>query len=215
MSETVELPQFPLGSCLLPFGILPLQIFEPRYHEMFTAIADGDGRFGVTLIERGSEVGGGDARSSVGTVAQLQQYQRAEDGRILLVAVGDEVQDVAEWLPDDPYPRAVVTLRDPEPGPAPADAATILEDLRDQTAALLALVGGGEPEQVAAELAETLGTSPREASDVDRWIWSLGVVLPWGAYDRQRLLRATGRSARLAILVEEIPGLLAVARATG
>ncbi|WP_415830929.1 LON peptidase substrate-binding domain-containing protein [Janibacter anophelis] len=56
------LPMFPLGTVLLPGNPLPLQVFEPRYLAMLRDIAGGDGRFGVVLIERGFEVGGGDQR---------------------------------------------------------------------------------------------------------------------------------------------------------
>nr|WP_238148157.1 LON peptidase substrate-binding domain-containing protein [Janibacter hoylei] len=49
---------FPLGTVLLPGQPLPLQVFEPRYLTMLRDVADGDGRFGVVLIDRGFEVGG-------------------------------------------------------------------------------------------------------------------------------------------------------------
>ena len=65
---------FPLGTVLLPGGVLPLQVFEPRYRQMVRDLLADDSRppeFGVVMIERGSEVGGGDARSTVGTLAQI------------------------------------------------------------------------------------------------------------------------------------------------
>src|SRR5690606_29131778 len=71
--------------------------------------------FGVVLIERGSEVGGEDVRTEVGTVARLIQAQRFDDGRWALVAVGQRRCRVVEWLPDDPYPRArIVDWPDPD-----------------------------------------------------------------------------------------------------
>ena len=64
---------FPLGTVLLPFAHLPLHIFEPRYRALVKDCLAGDGEFGVVLIERGHEVGGGDVRFGVGTVARIVQ----------------------------------------------------------------------------------------------------------------------------------------------
>ena len=102
------LPMFPLGSALLPGNPLPLQIFEPRYLTMLRDVAGGDRRFGVVLIERGFEVGGGDERFSIGTVATIEQLQPTADGRVRLLARGGDRFEVARWLPEDPYPRAEV-----------------------------------------------------------------------------------------------------------
>jgi Lon protease-like protein len=66
------LPMFPLGTVLLPGGVMPLHVFEPRYRQMIKDCMASDAEFGVTLIERGSEVGGGDVRSEVGTVARIR-----------------------------------------------------------------------------------------------------------------------------------------------
>ncbi|CAM4059130.1 LON peptidase substrate-binding domain-containing protein [Janibacter anophelis] len=98
---------FPLGTVLLPGNPLPLQVFEPRYLAMLRDIASGDGRFGVVLIERGFEVGGGDERFSIGTVAVVERVSPAAD-RIRLVARGTGRFEVVRWLDDDPYPRAEV-----------------------------------------------------------------------------------------------------------
>ena len=84
------LPMFPLGSPLLPGQPLPLQVFEPRYLAMLRDIAEGEGEFGVVLIERGFEVGGGDARFSVGCVASIERAKVMPDGRVRLLARGQE-----------------------------------------------------------------------------------------------------------------------------
>ncbi len=41
---------------------------------------DGSREFGVVLIERGSEVGGNDVRTFVGTVAQILDATELDDG---------------------------------------------------------------------------------------------------------------------------------------
>ena len=54
---------FPLSAVLFPYATMPLHVFEPRYRALMHDCLAGDRRFGVVLIERGSEVGGGDQRS--------------------------------------------------------------------------------------------------------------------------------------------------------
>ena len=52
-----ELPLFPLSAVLLPYGRMPLQIFEQRYLELVkSSMRSGDG-FGIVRIERGVEIG--------------------------------------------------------------------------------------------------------------------------------------------------------------
>ena len=79
---------FPLGTVLFPHAVLPLHVFEPRYRVMMRRCIDGDGEFGVVLIERGSEVGGGDARFDVGTIARIVQAAELDDGRFAIATVG-------------------------------------------------------------------------------------------------------------------------------
>lgn len=111
MTDAYELPMFPLGSVLFPYGVLPLHVFEPRYRALVRRCLEDDGRFGVVLIERGSEVGGGDTRFGSGTVARIVQAGELPDGRWAIVAMGTERISVHEWLPDDPFPRALVVPR--------------------------------------------------------------------------------------------------------
>src|SRR3954471_17426800 len=104
---------FPLGTVLFPHALLPLRVFEPRYRLMTERVLRGDGEFGVVLIERGSEVGGGDTRFGVGTVARVVQAQELPDGGYALATVGMRRIEIDRWLPDDPFPLAsVVDLED-------------------------------------------------------------------------------------------------------
>ena len=64
-------PMFPLGCVLFPEAILPLHVFEERYRVMVEEIMDTDRSFGVVLIERGNEVGGGEIRKEIGTLAEI------------------------------------------------------------------------------------------------------------------------------------------------
>ena len=58
-------PMFPLQSALLPGEALPLRIFEPRYSALVQdCLAPTTRSFGVVLISRGREVGGGDSAAT-------------------------------------------------------------------------------------------------------------------------------------------------------
>ncbi|WP_371820785.1 LON peptidase substrate-binding domain-containing protein [Tsukamurella sp. PLM1] len=141
-----ELPMFPLGAVLLPGEELPLRIFEPRYRAMIEHCLAADGRFGVVLIERGSEVGGGDVRTDVGTVAVIDRYVRKPDGGYTLTCLGTDRLRVVQWLPDDPYPRADVEIWPDDVQPA---------------VDLIPLLGKrDEIERLAARLARAQGFGP-------------------------------------------------------
>jgi Lon protease-like protein len=106
MSE--RLAMFPLNRGLVPGALLPLRLFEPRYLKMLDDCLDATSEFGVVLIERGSEVGGGDQRYDVGTVAAIVGVRTIEDGTTLMIARGTERLRVSAWLEDDPYPQALI-----------------------------------------------------------------------------------------------------------
>src|ERR1700678_2464646 len=103
-----RLGMVPLSAVLYPHAEIPLHVFEPRYRVLMRDCLAGDSRFGVVLIERGAEVGGGDQRMAVGTRAVITKAAALSDGRWLLMARGDTRIRVGEWLADDPYPLAMV-----------------------------------------------------------------------------------------------------------
>src|SRR4051812_40380762 len=103
-----RLAMFPLATVLLPGAFLPLHVFAPRYQELVRDCLAGDQEFGGALLERGSEVGGGDTRTVVGTVARIVEASELGEGRWALATVGTRRIRVTEWLADDPYPVAEV-----------------------------------------------------------------------------------------------------------
>lgn len=188
---TRTLPMFPLGSVLVPHALLPLHVFEPRYRELLADVLDGDGEFGVVLIERGHEVGGDDVRGDLGTVARVIQAERFDDGRAAVVAAGTHRFRVERWLPDDPYPRAEVTeLDDGVPGP---DAHELVDEVRVRLRRLLAR---------AAELGDDVAPVTADISD-DPTVASYHAtaLAPLGPYDTQRLLAIDDPEERLAALL--------------
>src|SRR3954451_2524045 len=103
------LPMFPLGNVLLPFMPLRLRVFEQRYLVMLSNLLQTEAaEFGVVLIERGQEVGGGEKRFRCGTVAEITTLG-TQDGFIGVLAEGRGRFRVDTWLDDDPHPRAEVT----------------------------------------------------------------------------------------------------------
>ena len=185
-----RLPMFPLGSVLFPGAILPLQVFEPRYRSLVGDVSASDNRFGVVLIERGSEVGGGDLRSNVGTVAELVRRGESEDGRILITAVGRERIRVEEWFEDDPYPIART-----EPFPDTAPSKDLLPAIQRCVGARRRLVALAIEMGATGQLLDLrLPTEPIDAT------WALCAAAPIGSFDRQRLLEMVGPAERLAEL---------------
>jgi Lon protease-like protein len=101
---------FPLGSVLLPAMPLPLRIFEQRYLKLLGDLVTSDRpEFGVVLIERGNEVGGGEKRSSIGTIASVTEIGTTQEF-LGLESFGSQRFRVNAWLPDDPYPLADIEL---------------------------------------------------------------------------------------------------------
>jgi Lon protease-like protein len=191
---------FPLGSVVMPGGVLPLHIFEPRYRELVRVCLDGDREFGVVLIERGSEVGGGDVRSSIGTAARIIEAEELPDGRWGLVAIGVRRLRVCEWFDDDPYPVADVEDW------AEADADGDLADLAGRLDAVAVrlrrvLAAKAELDEPAAP-----ATSVELTGDAVQDTYVLSVLAPFGPADSQRLLACAGpreRTALLEVLVAE------------
>jgi uncharacterized protein len=181
---------FPLGSVLMPGQILPLHVFEPRYRRLVGDCLEGDREFGVVLIERGSEVGGGDVRSLVGTMATLADAQATADGRWAVVAVGVRRIRVETWLDDEPYPRAVVSDW-PDATPS-GDLNEAVARASQELRSLLGLAAEMGMPEVPLDL--VFSADPIEAAG------QLAAISPLGPADRQRLLSAPDAVTRLLLL---------------
>jgi Lon protease-like protein len=184
------LPMFPLGTVLLPSAGIPLHVFEPRYRALVQDCLAGDREFGIVLIARGSEVGGDDERTDVGTVARIVEAAELPDGRWAIGAVGVRRVRVRSWLPDDPYPRAEVDdWPDGAPGDGHAAALTRAVTLLRRALALSA-EAGDDGAHATIELSDDPVLAGYQAS----------AVAPIGPHDRQHLLAAPTPDARLDAL---------------
>jgi Lon protease-like protein len=183
---------FPLGMVLFPGQLLPLHVFEPRYRALVKDCLEGDGRFGVVLIERGSEVGGDDVRTDAGTMARILEAEELPDGRWVLASAGVGRITVDEWLPDEPYPRAVVS-----PWPDRPPEGDLASAYAEATALLRRALA------MRAELGEgTVPPTVELTDDPGEGSFHVAALAPLGPLDQQRLLRALGPEQRLALLAE-------------
>ena len=188
-------PMFPLGRVLFPTQVLPLRVFEPRYLEMIERCTAGDPRFGVVLIERGSEVGGGDERFDLGTAASIVGTSELDDRTLAVITVGGPRVRVTRWLPDDPYPRAEVEfLGEPAGDGAPRALRRVLGEFA-RVRALASELG----------MESGLDTSAAEAGgDAAVISHRLAALAPVGPLDAQELLEAADAAGRLDLLAAKL-----------
>ncbi len=196
-SEPIEMPMFPLGSVLFPGGVLPLHIFEVRYQQLLNRVLETDRRFGVVLISRGSEVGGGEIRTDIGTIAHVDDHQRHDDGRAAVVASGISRLEVVEWLDDAPYPRAMVQeLAVESPGDADRE---LIRDARQRFDDLVEL---GTRLRRLQSVPETVW-----ADEVESASWQLANRTPCATLDQYGILAAPCRGDRLRLIRSRLDDL--------
>ena len=193
---TRELAMFPLGSVLFPGMPLPLRVLEPRYVAMLSSVlGETEHEFGVVLIERGSEVGGGDVRFAVGTVARIVSVEQTE-GTIVLLANGAARFEVVRWLQDDRFPRAQVREL-----PALELDVSTSSDLAAAEAVVRATISR------ASEFVELPWPADIELSpELAQRIWQVAGIAPLNSLDQYALLRSRTASELLARLVEDTQG---------
>lgn len=97
------LPLFPLRTVLFPGMALPLHIFEERYRLMIARCMEEHSPFGVVLIRSGEEVGGAANPHDIGTTARIVSVQRLEDGRMNVVALGEQRFRILQLDNSEPY----------------------------------------------------------------------------------------------------------------
>jgi hypothetical protein len=114
----MELPLFPLNSVLCPGIALPLHVFEDRYRALVRHCIDTTSPFGIVLIREGREVGtGAISFTGIGTIAEIRDAGRYEDGRYDVLVVGTrrfEIRRVLSGL--RPYLMAEVDILGEEVG---------------------------------------------------------------------------------------------------
>jgi len=167
---------------------LTLRIFEERYLKLLGDLMSSDTpEFGVVLVSRGSEVGGGEQRMTIGTVASVTEIGTTDEF-LGLESFGSRRFRVNDWLPDDPYPIADIEFIPDliwEDNLMPARV-----HLESQVRTLLAL---------ASEFGELVFGADIELSDDPMSAaWQLAGILPIGELDRFDLLSSQSAEELLA-----------------
>lgn len=204
MADPVELAMFPLESALLPDQDLPLRVFEPRYGALVRRCLERDEPFGVVLIAQGREVGGGDSRCDVGVLSRIAEHADLGAGRYALRCRTGERIRVSRWLPDDPYPRAAVTVWPDDPGEVVSDARLL--DLEDRVLAVFGRIAEARGARLPGREA-VLGYRHDDAADPGRRLFALAARIPIGTADRYAVLSAPSAADRLAALGEAVDAL--------
>ncbi|MGL4543617.1 MAG: LON peptidase substrate-binding domain-containing protein [Polymorphobacter sp.] len=184
------IPVFPLtGAVLLPRGIMPLNIFEPRYLAMVR-----DAMAGSRLIGMVQPRGDGPGRSrlfDVGCIGRVTEITETEDGRLLIELTGLQRFKVARELEvETPYRQIVASYDGFD-----ADAA---EPVAVNAAARAAL------EEILRTYLDTNGLSADwdavASADDDSLITTLAAVCPFDPVEKQALLEAPDLPSRAATL---------------
>ncbi|GAC1380568.1 MAG: LON peptidase substrate-binding domain-containing protein [Ktedonobacteraceae bacterium] len=106
-AKAIELPLFPLNVVLFPGMVLPLHIFEPRYRQMISDCQMRKQPFGVVLVRPHSQPLQ-EEPYSVGTMAEIRDLNRLEDGRFILMAMGLQRFRILSQHRQKPYLSAIV-----------------------------------------------------------------------------------------------------------
>lgn len=211
------LPMFPLGGVVLPGESLPLHVFEDRYQRMLADCLSSPAgpRFGVVLIERGSEVrglsdasghdaSGHETRHGVGVLTRIVGHRGLGPGRFQLDCIGERRIRVTKWLDDDPYPLAEVEDWPDSVGPPRVDVSPLLEDITELYDRIDRLAERQNADSPPPPDFENLPADPGDQ------LYALATQVPMGQADRQSILVAPGIRERLAALTEAIAGVRAV-----
>lgn len=99
-----EIPLFPLNTVVFPGWPMPLNIFESRYKEMIEFCVAEKRPFGIVLIREGeAEFDPAVVPHAVGCVVEITKVQRVGDGRLYILAVGQERFRIRKLKRDKPY----------------------------------------------------------------------------------------------------------------
>ena len=185
-----HIPVFPLdGVLLLPRGHVPLNIFEPRYLDMFED-ALGRGRF-IGLIQPVDEATPS-GLAKVGCLGRISSFSETDDGRMIVSLTGVARFAVAQELDVmTPYRQ-------------------VLADYRAYESDMIADIGGLDVNRdgvldVLKRYLDLNGMQADweaiEASGNEALVNSLCIISPYGAQEKQAMLEATSLAERAEILI--------------
>jgi len=195
VAVVTTVPVFPLNAVLFPGVVTPLHIFEDRYRALMRDLLalpePADRIFAVVAIREGYEVGDRGVQSlhRVGTLVQLTEVERYDDGRFDIEVTGrqrivlDEVDPAGEYL----VARADLVDDEEDTEEAAEEARRALETFEEYRDQLSTLRGG----PVLA------GPMPRDPAYLS---YSLAATCLLSQSERQDLLEAPDALTRLRML---------------
>jgi len=118
------IPIFPLsGALLLPGGMLPLNIFEPRYLAMTEDALQGNRLIGIIQPRKEKMSCGSACVHEIGCAGEISEHEYTPDGRIIISLQGLWRYKVLEELPPlRGYRRVRVQWLDESLADGPADS---------------------------------------------------------------------------------------------
>lgn len=133
-----EIPLFPLSSTLVPYGLMPLQIFEQRYLDLVASCMKHGTGFGVVWLRRGVEVAGEGIDTpdlgDYGTYGRIIDFDQLPNGLLGITIQGHERFHVGEvWRENDGLICAQVEMGQP------LESTPMLESWQSLTAVLQSL----------------------------------------------------------------------------
>lgn len=207
--ETIDalpssIPVFPLeGVLLLPRGHVPLNIFEPRYLDMFEdALARG--RF-IGMIQPVDD-GAPPPLAQVGCLGRISSFNETDDGRMIVTLTGVARFRVAQELDvTTPYRQVAADYRGFESdliadvGAIDVNRDGVLDVLRRYLD-----INGMQADWEAIE-----------ASGNEALVNSLCIISPYGGQEKQAMLEAANLAERAEILIALTEMVLAQIAQTG
>ncbi len=201
------LPIFPLANCvLLPGGVLPLHVFEPRYRDLTRAALAGDNLMAIAHLRPGYEPDyeGRPPVRPIAGVGRIICSDELPDGRFMLLLQGVGRIQIERELPPDHSYRTVVArvLHDQTPGDAPRFAATYarLRQLCDQLAHALETNG----QRGGAQLRELVTCDGAPGACADAVAAAIVTDVP----TRRRLLEDRCPESRIRGTIDAVTSLL-------
>jgi len=204
------IPLFPLSHVLLPGMPLPLHVFEERYRQLLTDIAEAPGgaRFGVVALRSGSEARTGWTRDDgpdvepIGTLAEILEVEPRDDGTSDLLSVGSQRFRIGELLPEGkPYLRASVEFLDERDGSLTDGQTALARDLLELYDAILVRLAGR-------------ATGSELPDDAGALAYQIAARLPLPPGERQQLLVLETTAERLQQLAALLRREIALLRGT-
>jgi len=183
----MELPLFPLSSIVMPQGLLPLRLFEPRYINMVKECMKSESGFGVCLIKDGKEAGVAAEPYPMGTLVNIVDFDQGPDGLLHITAKGIQEFTLHSFKPNHENLLIGEVTLIPE-----GETMPMAESYRDLSQKLAIILQYVEPNV----------NYPDKQLDNPDWICNrLLELLPLSAPSKYELLEMQNSEARLDALL--------------